>query len=199
MQAEAEDKSASGGRLAVAENEETGRCECQTSDREASDQRREPVERGRVAAVLPDDDWCDGVARIDRVRHGAAIGSAGDDRRLRRSARREAVTPIVGSQCGCRALNVGAVRQETAVRSPGRAVCCRADARAAESDEHAENERNPVHVELLRFGPLGAADQETVAPSRRNEGNTGCKAAASKTKSPANQHVVISFDRDSVG
>ena len=72
-------------------------------------------------------------------------------------------------------VNVGAVRQETAVGSPGRAVCCRADARADESDEHAENERNPEHVELLLFGPLGAADQDTVVCSRRNEGNAGCR------------------------
>jgi hypothetical protein len=87
MKAEPEDKSASEGRPVVTENEETARRECQTSDRQASDQRCEPVERGRAAAVLLDDDGRDGVARIDRVWDGAAIRSAGDDRRLRRRAR----------------------------------------------------------------------------------------------------------------
>ena len=72
------------------------------------------------------------------------------------------------------------------------------DARAEEGEENAENERNPEHVELLLLGPLGAADQETVAWPRRNEGNAGCNAAARTAKSPANRWVVASADRDSV-
>ena len=83
-------------------------------------------------------------------------------------------------------MHVGAVRQETAVGSPGRAVCCYADPCAKEGADHAENEGNPEHVELLLFGPLGAADQETVACSRRNEGNAGCRAAAKTAQIPAN-------------
>ena len=118
--------------------------------------------------------------------------------RLRRRARREAVTTIVGSRWGCRALNVGAVRQVTAVGSPGRAVRCRADACADESDDHAGNERNAEHVELLLFGPLGAAGQDTVVCSRRSEGNAGCKTAATTAQSPANRRKTRA-DRDSVG
>jgi hypothetical protein len=96
MGAEAEDKSAGGGRPVVAENEESARRECQTSDRQTSDQRCEPVERRRAAFVDADDDRRAGVARVNRIRDGAAIGSAGDDGRLRQRARREAVTTIVG-------------------------------------------------------------------------------------------------------
>ena len=163
----------------VAEYEQTARCERQTSDRQTADQRSEPVERGRPAPARADDDRCDGVARINRVRGSTPIGSAGEDRRPRRSARREAVTAIVGSRGGCRALNIGAVRLETVARPSGRTICCR-EAGAQEGDEHAENERDTEHVELLRFGPLGAADEDTVVGSRRNEGNSGCKTAAKR-------------------
>ena len=141
-----------------------------------------------VALVVdPDDDRRDGVAtRVNRVRDEAAIGSD------------EAVITIVGSRCRRRGVNVGAVRQETAVRSPDSVRLPPRRARAQEGEEHAENERNPEHVELLLLGPLGAADQETVAWARRNEGNAGCNAAARAAKSPANQGVVASPDRDSV-
>ena len=79
----------------MAEDEESARRKGQTSNRQTSDQRCEPVERG-PAFVDPDDDRRAGVARVDRVRNGAAIGWDGDDGRLRRSARREAVATIVG-------------------------------------------------------------------------------------------------------
>ena len=68
------------------------------------------------------------------------------------------------------AVDVGAVGQETAVRSCGRPAVRlpRADACADEGEEHAEDERNPEHVELLLFGPLGAADRtpSCVSPQR---------------------------------
>ena len=181
---EAEDRSASWGWSVVAENEQTAGRECQTSDRQTSDQRREPVERGRAAPALRDDDRSDGVAGVDCVRDVVVIGSAGGDHRFRRRARREAITTIVGSRCGCRALNVGAVRQVTAVgrpAGPSAAVLMPAQMRATNTPS---NERNPEHVELLLFGPLGAAGQDTVVCSRRNEGNSGCKTAATTARRP---------------
>jgi len=155
---EAEDKSSGGGRPVTAENEESARRECHTSDRQTSDQRGEPVERGRAAPAHPDDDRRDGVTGVDRIRDGAAIGS------------RKAVTAIVRSRRGSRGVQVGGVREETAVGSLGRTVCCHPDACADERNEHAENERNPQHVELLLFRPLGASDQNhrrMRSPQRR--------------------------------
>ena len=181
MAAEAEDKSASGGGPVLAENEQTARCECQTSDHQTSDQRREPVERGRPSFVA----WM--TTGVTALRASTASGTVRPSGRPVMTAGSDDAPGVKrsprSSGRGVVELNVGAVRQETAVRSPGRAVCCRADACADGGDEHAENERNPEHVELLLFGPLGAADQETVVCSRRNEGNAGCKTAARAIKS----------------
>ena len=176
---EVEGTSASEGGAVVAENEQTAHRECQTSDRQTSDQRCKPVERRRAAPVYPDDDRRDGTARrVDRVRDETAIGPAADDRRDD-TARR-----------------VDRVRHETAIGPTGRAVRCRAGASADESDEHAENEWNPEHVKLLRFGPLGAADQHTVACSRRNEGNVGCKPAARALEDSKNPGGVVTNTRE---
>ena len=54
--------------------------------------------------------------------------------------------------------------------SPGQAVCCRADACADENDgRHRRDQRDPEHVALLLLEPLGAADEDTVVRSGRNE------------------------------
>jgi hypothetical protein len=157
----------------LTDDEQTAHRERHTCDDEPPDQRCEPVERRR-RTVDPDDDRRDSVAtRVNRVRDEAAIGSD------------EAVITIVGSRCRRRGANIGAVRQETAIRSPDPAVCRRADACAHEDEEHAEDERNSEHFELLLLGPLGAADEETVLRSRRNAGNVGCNVAAKTAESPA--------------
>ncbi len=89
--------SAGRGGHVVADDEQTAHGERQTCDRETSDQRREPVERGRAALVRRDDDRRDGLAGVDSIRDVAAVGSASDDGRLRRRAWREALTTIAGS------------------------------------------------------------------------------------------------------
>lgn len=190
----------------MAEDKQPAHRECQTSDRQASDQCGEPVERGRAVPVRSYDDRRDSIARIDRVRDEAAVGSPGDDRCRQWRAWCEAVTSIVGS-ChghGFGRVNVGAVGNNPPVRSlrdargplAGRVVCTRAHACVDERDAHAENERNAKHVKLLRLWPLGAADQDTVACSRRNAGNGGCKAAARRLK-PLQLSLYGRADRDS--